>query len=345
MTNPRIVFDSAGVAAVRDIEKPSPKSGEVLLRIETTTISSGTERANLLGDPRVSIAPNAVDDVPFGDPSLFPRVCGYSAAGIVEEVGENVKDIKVGDRVAASWTKHQRYICVGEKNIHKLPDNDFSFSVGSIVHIATFPLAAIRKCNLELGESAAVMGLGILGLIALQLLKAAGATPVIAVDPVPEKRALALSMGADYAFDPFEKDFADKVKQVTDGGLKVAIEVTGNGKALDTVLDCMAKFGRLALLGCTRNSDFTIDYYKKVHGPGISLIGAHTLARHKLESAHGNWTEHDDAMAIIRLEQLGRTDLKKLVSEVHSPLEAPEVFHRLATEKAFPVVQFDWSEI
>jgi hypothetical protein len=78
----------------------------------------------------------------------------------------------------------------------------------------------------------------------------------------------------------------------------VAIEVTGNGGALDGVLDCMARFGRVALLGCTRSSDFTIDYYRKVHGPGITLIGAHTNARPQYESHHGWWTTADDIRAV-----------------------------------------------
>ena len=75
--------------------------------------------------------------------------------------------------------------------------------VASQIFIATFPMAAIRKCRLEMGESAMVLGLGILGLLAVQLLRAAGAVPVIAVDPNPDRRQKALQLGADYAFDPF----------------------------------------------------------------------------------------------------------------------------------------------
>lgn len=107
----------------------------------------------------------------------------------------------------------------------------------------------------------------------------------------------------------------------------------------------MAPMGRVALLGCTRRSDFTIDYYHKVHGPGIQLFGAHTQARPKVESYPGHWTHHDDIMAVLRLIELGRFDLKSLVEEVHSPEEAGEVYHRLATEKSFPVVQFDWRRL
>ncbi len=335
MKNPNIIFTSPGVAEVIDKEMPSaPVGTEVLVRLVYSTVSSGTERANLIGDANVNMG--APPDV------SFPRQCGYSSAGEVVAIGEGVKNLKVGDRVALTWSKYSHYIKVDEKNAHRIENNEMSYSAASITTITTFPMAAIRKCRLEIGESAVVMGLGVLGLIAVELLRAAGAVPVIAVDPIPEKREKALAHGADYALDPFAEGFADRLKKLTNGGAKVAIEVTGNGKALDMLLDGMAKLGRVALLGCTRNSDFTIDYYRKVHGPGVSLIGAHTMARPTVESSAGLWTTRDDAMVYMRLESSGRTHIASLVEEVHSPLDAPAVFKRLAESPAFPVVQFNW---
>ena len=322
---------------VEMIEEPMPvaKKGCVVVRLMRSSISAGTERANLVGEYNVTLAKNTVP---------FPRRAGYSSSGIVTAVGEGVKDFSIGDRVGLSWSVHTQYFCAPAENVHKLPD-EISFEDAALVHISTFPMAAIRKCELELGESAIVMGLGVLGMIAVQLLRIVGAAPIIAVDPVAEKREQALSLGADYALDPFADDFVNTVKEITGGGAAVAIEVTGNGKALDGVLDCMADFGRVALLGCTRSSDFTIDYYRKVHGPGITLIGAHTRARPKFESHRGWWTERDDFEAAIRLIRLGRLDLASLVEEVHSPFDAKEVYARLAAGGGFPVVQFDWSLI
>ncbi|MBR0326444.1 MAG: theronine dehydrogenase, partial [Clostridia bacterium] len=93
----------------------------------------------------------------------------------------------------------------------------------------------------------------------------------------------------------------------------------------------------------TRNSDFNIDYYRKVHCPGINIVGAHTMARPKTESSVNAWTERDDAEAIIRLISLGRLNLSRLVEETYTPKDAPAVYDRLAKNAAFPVVQFDWS--
>ena len=339
MKTKAIVFTRRGHAEWTEADLSALGAKDVLVRLEASTVSSGTERANLLDDGLLSVHKGAV-----AGENRYPKRMGYSCSGIVTAVGDEVTRVKVGDRVAAWWTTHSEYNCIPENKVLKLEDN-ISFAEAALWHIATFPLAAIRKTHLELGESAVVMGMGILGLMAVRLLAASGAAPIVAVDPVAEKRELALSMGADYAFDPFDPDFEKNVRAVTGGGANVAIEVTGNGKALDQVLDCMAKFGRVALLGCTRHSDFTINYYSKVHGPGISLIGAHTMARPYEESSAGLFTTYDDMAAIQRLVSAGRLSFLPLVAETHSPAEATKVYDRLAVEKAFPVVQFDFSLI
>jgi threonine dehydrogenase-like Zn-dependent dehydrogenase len=204
-------------------------------------------------------------------------------------------------------------------------------------------MASIRKTRLEIGESCLVMGLGLLGQIAVKLARIAGAVPIVAVDPVKERREEALRNGADFAFDPFEEGFVANVKRVTGGGANVCIEVTGVGTALDQALDCMAKFGRVALLGCTRNSDFTIDYYRKVHGPGITLVGAHTMARPNVESHAGWFTHRDDIRAALKLVSGKRIDLMGMIKETHKPDDCQEVYTRLVNDKNFPtLVQFDW---
>lgn len=334
--NKNIIFTAPSVTEV--IERPVPKPGVgcVLVKNAYTCLSSGTERANLLGNANVNIHSREKSEK-----AVYPRQSGYSSSGTVVAVGEGVTGVRVGDKVACSWSVHAEYYTVPEKQAYIIPDG-VSMRNAAFAHLAIFPLAAIRKVGLEVGESAIVMGMGILGLTAVKLLKASGAAPIIAVDPINEKREKALSFGADYALDPFATDFVDTVKSITGGGVKCAIEVTGNGKALDQTLDCMARFGRVALLGCTRNSDFTIDYYRKVHGPGITMVGAHTLARPEEESSHGWWTQRDDAECVLRLMKYGRLDLEAMVDEIHSPDDAIEVYGRLAKESAFPIVQFEW---
>ena len=338
MAYKRIVFTKPNTAELLDYEIAAPKDNEIQVALAVSTVSSGTERANIMGSTTVAW------NRPEAEKAVFPRYNGYSSAGIVTKVGADVTEFAVGDRVALSWSTHSQVLNIRAKLAHKL-DDSISFSDAALAHIATFPLAAIRKCGLEIGESAIVMGMGILGMIAVTLLKTSGAAPIIAVDPDESKRQKALAIGADYALDPYAPDFAQTVKALTKGGAKVGIEVTGIGAGLDGILDCMARFGRVALLGCTRSSDFTIDYYRKVHGPGITLIGAHTMARPSRDSSEGWWTEYDDVEAVLTLTRLGRIKLSDMVEEIHAPADAPQVYTRLCNEKTFPLVQFDWGKL
>ena len=338
MQTKQIVFTQPCVAELLDVECLPPKANEVTVKLEYSAISSGTEKANFVG---LRNGTNVTED----EEAIFPRTVGYSAAGVVTEIGSGIHDIQVGDKVVVYWGKHQRDITVNRKNVIKIPD-EVSTKEASMALIPTFPLAAIRKTKLEIGESAMVMGLGILGVFAVQELRAAGAYPILAVDPVKERREFALKMGADFALDPTDDNFIQTVKELSDGGVNVCIEVTGLGIGLIQALDCMQKMGRVALLGCTRSSHFEIDYYGKVHGRGISLIGAHTMARPKTESSAGLWTDEDDLKAILNLIKGKRLNFKDMICEVHSPSNANKVYNRLANEKTFPIgVLFDWRDV
>ena len=333
----QIIFTEPNVAKLLDREQSELSDNEVLVKTAYSTISAGTERANLVGD--LNIDPTSKHTV-----ANFPRTVGYCSSGVVVEVGKNVTSVKPGDRVIGAWSKHASYNIFPEHKVVKIADS-ISLSEAAVCFISTFSLAGLTKTNPELGESALISGLGILGLFAVQFAKAMGLAPIIAVDPNPERRDLAMKLGADYAFDPYTENFVSEIKKLTGGGANIAVEVTGRGEALNQVLDCMARFGRVSLLGCTRDSDFTVDYYRKIHGPGITVIGAHTLARPETESHPGWFTHRDDIKAILKLCAMGRLDLDGIIEESHLPTECGEVYARLISDKHFPiVVQFDWSE-
>lgn len=338
MKTKQIVFTEVYKAELLEVEYDAPKASEVTVELEYSAISAGTEKANYTGQRN---GPGMKD----GEAPKYPVTVGYSSAGKIVAVGSDVTDLKVGDRVIAYWSKHKKRLTIGREFIIKLPD-EVSTKEASMSYISIFPLAAIRKTHLEIGESALVMGLGILGVFAVQELKAAGAYPIIAADPIPERREFALKLGADFALDPTKEGFADEVNRLSAGGVNVCIEVTGLGAGLIGALDCMKEMGRVALLGCTRSSQFEIDYYGKVHGRGISLIGAHTMARPKHESSSGLWTIEDDIRTVFNLIKGKRLNFKDMICEIHSPAEAQKVYQRLINEKNFPIgVLFDWSKV
>ena len=192
-----------------------------------------------------------------------------------------------------------------------------------------------------------IIGLGLLGMFAVEFARLEGAYPLIVSDLSAERRELALKLGADYALNPADPDYIEQVKKITDGkGVNAIVEVTGASVALEQALQFVSYMGRISLLGCTRVSECKIDYYSQVHRPGVKLIGAHNMVRPKTDSFPGYWTMHDDCAAILQLIKGKRVDVESIVSMVLTPHDAPQIFDRLANDRNFPLgVLFDWSKL
>ncbi len=344
-----VLFEAPGQAALRNFEIPMPKPGEVLLENEYTVISAGTERANLLNMPNTG--PSQASDfstLAAPDPSKkFPFFPGYCGMGRVVVVGEGVDASLKGKRALAVWSGHRSHAIQNAATLTTVDDERVDSLDASFTHIASFGLQGVRKLRLEIGESAMVVGLGLLGVFAVQCAALSGAAPVIATDFDKARRDLALSLGADYVFSPDEERLPEKIRELTYGeGANGVVEVSGSAKALRQALTFVAREGRVSLLGCTRVSDAPIDFYQYVHQRGVSLIGAHTMVRPREESRPGYWTEKDDYRTLLALLAKKKLQVRPLVSEIVSPAEAPEVYRRLAEDKNPPLgIVFDWKLI
>ena len=332
MTNKKINFTAIHKAELVEDELREINENEVLTEMEYTVISGGTERACIMGMNNTS--------------QRFPMSLGYCGVGRVIEVGSAVTSVTVGDRVLVYHGNHAKYNIRPEADITKVTNEDVSSLDAAFVIIASMGLGGVRKLEIELGESAMVMGLGLLGIFAVQFCRLSGAYPVIAADLAPERRALALKLGADYALDPSSPDFVEQVKAVTGGkGVRATVEVTGVSAAMKQALECASWMGRISLLGCTRVSDCAVDYYQQVHRPGVKLIGAHNLVRPKLESYPHHWTHQDDCKAILDLIAAGRIHVSPIVSRVAFPEDCAEIYNQLCDDPAFPMgTVFDWKK-
>lgn len=333
MKNKQIFFTDIHKAELLECDVRDVKSNQVLTKMEYTVISGGTERACILGMNNTS--------------QKFPMSLGYCGVGYVEKVGSEVKKVCVGDRVLVYHGHHAKYNVNSEDDITKVENDSISSLEAAFVIIASMGLGGVRKLELELGESAMVMGLGLLGIFAMQFLRLSGANPVIAADLNPERRALALKLGADYAFDPSEENFTENVKEATKGkGVNACVEVTGISQAMKQALECASRMGRISLLGCTRVSDCSVDYYQMVHRPGVKLIGAHNFVRPKYESYPHHWTHHDDCGAILDMIATKRIQVEPIISRVETPENAPKIYNELCDDKNFPMgTVFDWRDM
>ena len=333
-----VCFTSRCRAQLIEEEIDTRLSGnQMLVKTSHSLISTGTELANYNALPNTGTA---------GD--RFPFIPGYSASATVLECGPDVKNFKPGDRVVTPWRNHRSHCLINENDFQGIGSNlqfgnsdhiaptpvhipdAVSMADAAFTHLASFPMLAIRKLQVQMGESVMVAGLGLLGTFAVQFARLSGAYPVIACDFSAERRQLALQLGADYALDPAEPDFIEQVMTITNGrGVNCVVEVTGAFSALKQALQYVAWQGRIALLGCTRISDDTIDYYQYVHRRGISLIGCHTFCRPRMESVSGGWTEPDDYRTFLNFLAGGRVNVKAMTSQIRSPREAGEIYEML----------------
>ena len=334
MRSKKIVFTAFHKAELLEVDVPRLRENEVLTEMEYTVVSGGTERANIM----------AMENAGGNN---FPKYLGYCGVGYVREIGSGVKNVAVGDRVLVYHGCHSKYNVRPETDITKVTNGDISSLDAAFVIIASMGLGGVRKLELELGESAMVMGLGLLGIFAVQFLRQSGAYPLIAADLNPARRSLALELGADYALDPSAPCFKEQVMEITKGrGVRATVEVTGVSAAMKQALECASYMGRIALLGCTRVSDCAVDYYQQVHRPGVKLIGAHNFVRPKVESYPHHWTHQDDCRAILDLIAAGRIKVAPIVSRVVSPKDCADIYNQLCDDIAFPMgTVFDWRDI
>ena len=329
-----VAFTAKERAELIEEEIPQLKPDEVLVKTDYDLISAGTELANYHELPNTGTTGGK-----------FPMIVGYSTSGRVLEIGSAIDDLKPGDRVICCWGGHRSHQVSARRRVRKIPDGVEQVEA-CFAHLASFPMLGVRKLELQLGEGAMVAGLGLLGLFAVQFAKLSGACPVLACDFSPERRELAKKLGADAVFDPREPDFGAKVKAMTDGrGPDGVVEVTGCISALQQALEYVAWEGRISLLGCTRISDKTIDFYRYVHRRGVRLIGAHTNTRPLNESKPGEWTEQDDYRTFFRLLQAGRLQVKPLMSRLVSPRDCGAVYREIGfAEKPVYGNVFDWTD-
>jgi predicted dehydrogenase/threonine dehydrogenase-like Zn-dependent dehydrogenase len=214
------LFQDARSAEITVAEVPAPKllAGCVLVRTAASLVSAGTERAssefasrNLLQKARMR--PDLVREVlsKISRDGLLsavsavrsrldqPSVLGYSSAGTVVAVGEGVADINPGDRVAcagAGHAVHAEFACVPRLLVARVRSSAVTFDEAAFTTLGSVALHGVRNADPKLGDIVAVIGLGLLGQLTVQILKAAGCC-VLGMDISAERAELALRLGAD----------------------------------------------------------------------------------------------------------------------------------------------------
>jgi len=319
------------------VDETSLPPDKILVKTLFSAISAGTECAWITGKSN-------------NEGQKFPHYPGYGAVGEVVAVGSAVENFAVGDKALLPWGGHRSHSVASATPgrygaAFKIEETRVPLREAALAQIGSFSMLGVRRLRIEMGEAVMIAGLGLLGEIAVQAARLSGAAPLLACDCIPERRELALKFGADAVFDPREPDLVDKVRAAAGGkGVAATVEVTGKAAALAQALKYTAKMGRITLLGCTRIPDCPIDFYRDVHLPGITLIGAHTSNRPAAESQPGAWSEAGDYATILKFLATGRFDFASLIHRVVSPAECTAVYASLLGGGTPPLgTVFDWS--
>jgi threonine dehydrogenase-like Zn-dependent dehydrogenase len=186
--------------------------------------------------------------VPGGVAWNYPIPLGNMQVGIVEETGRGNTRYKTGDRVLYFGAFAPTEV-ISEAQTWKL-DAQTSWKAATCLDPATFALCALRDGNVRIGDSVAIFSLGAIGLMAVQLAKAAGCHPIIAIDPLVNRREVALKTGADKAVDPTNADVGAILREATGGrGVDAVIDYSGAMEALQASLRGVAFGGNIVLGG------------------------------------------------------------------------------------------------
>ena len=333
-----------GKISLQDVPAPACKGGGVLVQNLTSLISVGTEKLmiemgkkSILG--KAKARPDLVRQAlakakKEGFLSVYkeamnrldePVPLGYSAAGLVQEVGHGVQGFKPGDRVAvagAGYASHAEMIWVPENLCVPIPAG-VALEDAAFVMLGGIALHGVREAALTLGETAVVVGLGLLGLLSLQLLKAQGCR-VVGIDLDHQKCELAKELGADLTLIPGQNDVEEAVANITRGFGADAVIITAASKDNRPILLAEAvarERARLVLVGVadlslTRKAFWTKELLfsvSKASGPG-SIEPLYEAKGFDYPIAYVRWTERRNLEAFLDLVAQGHVRVQPLIS-------------------------------
>lgn len=353
------VFFRRGEVIVEDVPPPAPEAGSVLVRTAYSCVSSGTELAGVRASGRplwiraieepakigriVAMAAShgvreAVRTVQEKAETAHPT--GYSAAGTVLAVGEGVPDLRAGDKVACAGSQsafHAEVIRVPRNLCARVPEG-LGLDAAATVTLGAIALQGVRRANPTLGETFAVIGLGVLGQLTVQLLKANGCR-AIAIDIDPARVDLARSLGADWGLHSTDDGITDAVLRQTGGQGADGVIVTASGSSdeiLSLAFALCRKKARVVLVGDVGMNIQRADIYEKeIDFLVSSSYGPGRYDRRYEEEGldypigYVRWTENRNMVEYLSLLASGSVSAAPLVANRFRLAQAPAAYASL----------------
>lgn len=332
MKSRKIVFAAPNQVELQDemYDETALACGEVAVKTLHTLISPGTDMACLAGIESWFPLPNTP---------------GYTAVGEVIATGSGVSRVQPGDKVYFFGNNRAYQTVAAGDLLAKVPAG-VDLSLVPFTRMATIAITALRVVPVELGDTVLITGLGLVGNMAAQLAKLAGAT-VIAADLSPSRRALALRCGADFVLDPNKDDVARCVSQQTGGaGVDALIEASGMSKVLADHLPLIRTYGDAVLLGSPRApylTDITPLYRQSHDGKCITIKGASEWRVPMLHTPHLKHSIERNTGVVLALLAQKKLNIEPLRTHRFTPEQAPQAYEGVRQDKdRYLGVVFDW---
>lgn len=301
-------------AQLLELPEPEVSDDHVLVRTLFSAMSVGTELRMFRNE---TVAQN---------PSTFPLSVGYSAAGVIEKVGALVEGLQVGDTVFLSGT-HDELQSVPAVQVYVL-DRRTPLDQAAFAMLCEVGLHALRRGEPSFGETVAVIGQGIIGLVTVAVAKAWGLR-TLAVDLDPDRLSVARAIGADLVGSPADPQFDSIVSAFKGSGVDLAIESASSWRAVATAYDILRRRGRLVVVA--RHTDV----------PNFNMIADDLMTKeiafttsyaHPLTAVTEDvmrWTRPRNLRLILDYLAEGRLDISQAITTRISPDEIPEIYRRL----------------
>ncbi len=363
------VFVNKGQIITREVPVKRVESGYVKVATSYSCISMGTELAS------VSSSGKSIFDRIKDNPDLIKRglkmlkekgiggtkgaidnsfdkwiPLGYSASGIVIEVGENVSGIYPRDRVACvggNYATHSEEIIVPKNLITKIPES-VSLRNASSVAIGCIAMQGIRRADVKLGEVVVVIGLGLIGQLTVQMLKAAGAR-VIASDVNSKRIEETKLLGGVHTINSIEESLVETVYSLTNGygaDSVIITAATNSSTPLKQAFNCCRKRGRVVLVGVVDINIDRDDIYQKE----LEFLMSTSYGPGRYDSAYEeggidypyHWvrfTENRNMQDYLRLIEENKIDLDYMFAEDADIDDADAVYKTLSESTDRPLMQ------
>jgi predicted dehydrogenase/threonine dehydrogenase-like Zn-dependent dehydrogenase len=354
-----------GGLTVEDVPIPTLKGSGVLVRNHYSVISAGTESGlvdlankSLIGKARarpdlaMKVINKAKQDGPI---SAFQQAMGrldkreplgYSSAGTVISVSEDISGIKVGDRVAcagAGYANHADVAFVPKNLCVKVPDN-VDLKNACFTTVGSIAMQGVRNADVRVGENVVVVGLGLIGLITVQILKASGCR-VFGIDLDESKVKLAKELGADVALSRSTPNIEESVRQFSRGiGADVTIiaAATRSNDPVDFAGKITRERGKVVIVGLVGMDIPREEYYNKEielrvsrsYGPGRYDRAYEEFGR-DYPAPYVRWTENRNMQAFLDLLSMQKISMDPIISHEFAIEQAPDAYDIIEQRKPY----------